>query len=149
MRRGDRGLNHIPPALGKGGGVAQRTIIDVLAAAPDAGLWDPSVAASRWQDRLGASSITPAVAEDVLGSLLDLTAFGHHRTAAADSQRPIVKNAGGLWWAENDLFDDLLRSASNVTLAMPAYVAVAAQKDANSFAGLPGIQQGSTNYLND
>lgn len=71
-------------------------------------IWlDPSDLSTMWKERTGASATTPAVVDDVVGTILSKDGSGTlYFTAPSDSARGILRNSGGLWWIELDGVDD-------------------------------------------
>lgn len=62
--------------------------------------FDPSVLSSMRQDRTGAAATIPAAVDQPVGSILNLGTLGGWWTAPSDTARPILRNAGSVWWLE-------------------------------------------------
>ncbi len=78
---------------------------------PSEGVWyDPSVVSSVWKED---TRMTPAVADDAVGAIDDLSGNGHHLLQVTASKRPILRNASGLWYLDFDGTDDRMDTASN------------------------------------
>lgn len=78
--------------------------------------FDPSNSATVWQD---AAATTPAVADDPVGRIDDLSGNGNHASTSTDAERPILRNAGGLWYLEFDGVDDWLQLNAILTGTLP------------------------------
>lgn len=78
-----------------------------LFAAGEQGAWyDPSDLSSLFQDNLGTVPVTAA--DQLVGMIRDKSGNGHHATQATGASKPILRNAGLLWYLEFDGVDDFL-----------------------------------------
>ena len=75
------------------------------------------------QDRTGAAATIPAAVDQPVGSILNLGTLGGWWTAPSDTARPILRNAGSVWWLEGavnriiqNLTADLLTDVAGWTM---------------------------------
>jgi hypothetical protein len=122
---------------------------DPLTPTSQAIIWlDPSDASTMWKERTGSPPTTPAVVDDVVGTILNKGTAGGYWRATSDAQRPILRQSGALYYLDFDGTDDGLYSASSVTVGNDGTLAIAAQFDAlpNFFCGI-GIVSTSGNIF--
>lgn len=75
------------------------------------GVWfDPSDLGTMFQDAAGTTPVTGA--DQVVGLIRDKSGRGNHASQATQASKPILRNAGALWWLEFDGVDDFLVTAS-------------------------------------
>ena len=104
-----RSLDHgLPFAPAKGGGVNYPTLAEILALSGMELAYSMRESGAAFQERTGAGATTASGADDVIGSLRNFGSLAGWNTAAGDTNRPVMRSAGGLWWAEGDGVDDLL-----------------------------------------
>lgn len=108
-----------------------------------AAIWlDPSDLSSMWKERTGASATTPAVVDDVVGTILNKGSLGGYAVAGTDAARPILRKSGDIYWLEFDGSDDLLALpvagplGANVTLAMAIRDLAGSHGNIRWFAGI-------------
>lgn len=73
-------------------------------------IYDPSDAATMFQERTGASATTPSGANGPIGTAKDLSPNNNYATNSQDALRPTLRNSGALWWMEFDGTGDFIRS---------------------------------------
>lgn len=71
--------------------------------------YDPSDLSSMWQDSAGT---TAAAVDSPVGKINDKSGNGHHLTQSTSSKRPLLRQAGSLYYLEFDGVDDRLFSAA-------------------------------------
>lgn len=102
----------IPYIHSRGTGAAAFTPASLFASSEDGGWWDPSDLTSVFQERTGASATTAASVGDPVGTILDLSGNANHMTAAADAERPILRQDGSNnYYLEFDGTDDALSTS--------------------------------------
>lgn len=88
-----------------GGGV-------VLPAVGTGAIWDISDLSTLFVERTGASATTAASVNGVVGTVIDASGNGWHLTAPSDAARPILRQAGSLYYLEHDGTDDYFNIGS-------------------------------------
>jgi hypothetical protein len=73
------------------------------------GWWDPSDMSTLYQNSAGTTPVTAA--DQSVGRIDDKSGNGNHLLQATDTNRPIIRNSGALWWLEFDGVDDGLGAA--------------------------------------
>ncbi len=75
--------------------------------AGEQGAWyDPGDISTLFQDAEGVIPVTAS--GQVVGRMLDKSGRGNHATQSTAGSKPILRNAGGLWYLEFDGVDDFL-----------------------------------------
>lgn len=70
------------------------------------GAWfDPGAEGSVWRDSAGT---LPALPDDPVARIDDMSGNGNHATQATVAARPILRQSGGIYWLEFDGVDDAL-----------------------------------------
>lgn len=129
--------------LAEVGNEERAALINALFGAGEAGaLYDPSDSSTCFQERTGASATTPAGADDPVGTILDLSGNGNHRTAPSDAARPIRRTDGTYWWLEHDGVDDMLFcNTASLDMQPPWALGIAMRSDStNSSSTAPWCQ---------
>ena len=89
--------------------------LDALFLAGEGGVfYDPSVPNTLFTDSAGT---IPAVADDPIGRMLDLSGNNNHAIQTVDLDRPIYRTAGGLHWLEFDGVNSCMITTNNVGFA--------------------------------
>lgn len=100
--------------------------------------FDISDLSTLFEERTGAAATTAASVDGVVGTVLDLSGNDNHITAPSDAARPILRQAGDLYYLDFDGSDDELRfsgGALDMARNVSAMTLAAAQSfDANPSA---------------
>lgn len=111
-------LDH--PSLGLGSGLGLPSGSNsfhpaTLFANGEQGAWyDPSDLSTMFQDAAGT---IPAVADGAIGLILDKSGRGNHLSQATAAAKPILRQAGGLYYLDFDGVDDCFVTSSEVDLS--------------------------------
>lgn len=119
---------------------------NVIAAAGDDGVfYDPSDLSSMFQDSAGT---IPAVVDSPVGLMLDKSSSGRHLVQATGANRPILRNAGSLYWLDFSAAGATMTVSSGAAYPSPMYLAIAWERLIATDASLVfGIAISSTEYF--
>lgn len=105
----NRAHSRIRPRGGGAPGGGAGFLPGSLFAAGERGLWlDPSDLTTMFQDSAGATPVTGA--GQVVGLIQDKSGNGNNAFQDTEANKPILRNALGLWWLEFDGVDDYLET---------------------------------------
>lgn len=112
--------------------------------------FDISDLSTLFEERTGASATTPASVDGVVGTVLDKSGNDNHITAPSDAARPILRQAGDLYYLDFDGTNDELQfsgGALDIARNVSGLTIAAAQSfDANPTADrtIVGFSTGAT-----
>lgn len=93
-------------------------------------IWiDPSDLSTMRQERTGASAITPVAVGEPVGTIRDKSANGYYFVAPSDAARPILRQAGALYYLEFRKANSSrlqLTAAAMTSIAQPNFIGMTA-----------------------